>query len=94
MWRLIEFLFALAAEKFWGDIVISLKEGRIITVRTTQQYTEATLPRATDTQRKEMRQPDRELLALMAGEEQRVRPPVHVLAQRTREARGDTGWMK
>lgn len=92
MWRLIEYLFALAAEKYWGDVLITFKEGRILTVRATQQFQEATLPRATDQHRKVMESQDRALLALMIVETTDPRPPMHVVAQRP--ARKDTGWMK
>lgn len=92
MWRLIESLFALAAEKFWGDVLITFKEGRILHVRVTQQYTEQSLPRATDAQRKGMTQPDRELLALMAAEEQK--PPARVpMVAMVSKGPGSAGWV-
>lgn len=38
------YLDPVTAEPIWGDVLVTLKAGRITLVRATQQYTEATLP--------------------------------------------------
>jgi len=69
MWRLFEMFLGFVVERFWGDILVTMKDGRIIHVRVTRQYDEATLPRVTEPHRRVMERADRELLALMTGDE-------------------------